>query len=187
MKVKLNKRAILVLIGIIAVILIIVLVVRGGKEEDPNDTGADIRVEGNTKIITGDKLSETKNFNGLEFSNVKFEINDVTTEIAAEVKNTTSKSTDEQYIDFNVYDKKGNKVVTIGGYVVSLAPGETTIVSTTRLTEENDTKAYNVEIVPQQTASEMNNDQGENPNGEQSEDNNNQGDNGQNNEGNNNQ
>lgn len=153
MKIRLNKRAYLFLAGIVAIIILIVLVSGGKKnEEEDSGVGTETKIEGDTKVITGDKLSETKNFNGLEFANVKFEIDDKTTSITAEVTNTSSKVTEKQFIDFNVLDKQGNKILAIGGHVAELQPGDTTIVSTTRVSEQNDAKAYNVEIVPQQPA-----------------------------------
>jgi len=152
MKIKLNSRA-YIFIGIVIAIIVIIAIVAGGKKDNNEDKdvgntpGVETKIEGNTKIITGEKLAEKKQFNGLEFSNVEFKIDEKTTDISAEVQNTSSKSTEEQFIDFNVLDKNGNVIVAIGGYIVPLAPGEKTRVSTTRVSEANDTKAYNVEIV----------------------------------------
>lgn len=182
MKLKINKSRILLIVGVLAIIIIIVAIVgKSKKEEEQNDPGNEVRIEGDKKIITSEKLSEIKELNGLEFSNIQFEINNATTEISAEVRNTTSKISEEQKIDFNVFDKQGNKIVTIGGYVVPLEPGESRVISTTRLSEENDAKAYNVEVVLQETNNivneetniEENNENGEQT-GENSEENNNQ-------------
>lgn len=155
MKIKLNKRAYIFLVGIVAIIVIIALVSGGKKDEESNEPGTETKMEGDTRVITGEKLSEPKDFNGLEFTNVKFKIFDNTTWITAEVKNTSTKITEEQYVDFNVLDKQGNKILVIGGHVAELQPGETTLVSTSRLSEQNDAKAYNVEVVPQQPAEQQ--------------------------------
>lgn len=153
MKVKLNKRAyIIIAVAVVIIAIIIAIVASKGKNGDFGGTGTKITMEGNSKIITGDKLSEKKQFEGLEFSNVSFKVNDKTTEIFADVTNTTSQTSEPQHIDFNVFNKKGEKIQTIGGYVRPLEPGATIQISTLRISEEVDSQAYNIEIVPQDTS-----------------------------------
>lgn len=141
-----KKKAII--IGAVAVIiLIIVIIAVGGKNKNKPVEGNSIAQE--TKVVEGEKLAESKNYKGLEISNVKFEIKNSMTKITADVCNATSKKIDDQWLNVNVLDESGKRITSIGGHVKSLEPGEKTIIDSSILSSLDDVKAYDIELTEQ--------------------------------------
>lgn len=135
-------RLVIVIIAIIAVIAIIVKLV-SPKQQEEKQTYAD-KQENGTVVNTSKKLSETKTYNGLEFTNIKFSHTESVTSLNAEVKNTTSNTTPAQLVDINVLDKDGNIMTSFVGEINKLEPGETTTIDSG--IAANYVNAYDIEF-----------------------------------------
>lgn len=135
-------RLVIVIIAIIAVIAIIVKLA-SPKQQEEKQTYAD-KQENGTVVNTSKKLSETKTYNGLEFTNIKFSHTESVTSLNAEVKNTTSNTTPAQLVDINVLDKNGNIMTSFVGEINKLEPGETTTIDSG--IAANYVNAYDIEF-----------------------------------------
>lgn len=151
MKVNVKRVRLLVAVAIIAII-IIALIVKGNKDEEGKTAVDSNNSNGETTVIEGRKLAEVKKYEGLEVSNVKFEIDGTTTLLTADIRNSTSSNIDGQWININVLDKEGNRLTSIGGYIDAMEAGETIPLSSSILSNGKDTNAYDIEITPEREA-----------------------------------
>lgn len=148
------KKKNITLIAIIAIVITIVVIVVSSSKNDntiANESGNEnieeyVQVlEDGTKVNTSEKLKETKNYEGLSFTNIKFTNNGSVTNLFAEVKNTTSKNMEKQKISINILDKEGNVLTSFIGTLGELKAGETTTLNAG--IAANYSNAYNIEIV----------------------------------------
>lgn len=145
-----GNMGVVLFIGIILIVIIVIVVM---KLKSPNDE--DIAIDDSVEereptVITGEKLTQTREYNGLEVSNVQFQLNGKTTLITADVKNNTGSDKAGQYVNVKVVDKKGKELTTIGGYIDPVKSGESVRFSSIILSNNEDDKAYDIEIVPQE-------------------------------------
>ena len=126
-----NKIWILVLLLLIIVVIVVVVFVNRKSETSENTVQSEeteqtqyYREEEGTKINTSSKLSEIKEFEGLEISNVTLtEEADNSTFIAA-VKNNNNSTSGEFFLDLKFVDKDNNEIATISCYVDKVEPGQ---------------------------------------------------------------
>lgn len=136
-------KVIILVIAIVVAIAIIVKVTSSDPKVEETTSYAD-KQENGTVINTSKKLSEVKQYNGLEFTNIKFSHTESVTSLNAEVKNTTSSSIPAQLVDINVIDKNGNIMTSFVGEINELEPGETTTIDSG--IAANYVDAYNIEF-----------------------------------------
>lgn len=147
-KIKVDPKRLGVIIGIaVAIIIIIAIAVSGNKDKkkvegDENPVGS---------VVETKKLTEAKEYNGLEISNVKFTIGENLTELKAEVTNSSDSDKPSQYVNFNVLDKDGNKLTSVGGKIDAIGAGETKKISTRFPTIGTESNFYDVEITEKRT------------------------------------
>ena len=146
---KLDKKKLLIFVILIAVVLVIILVVAKGfkkDEEEPNEGETTIQTDGDTKIVEGDKLAETREYEGLEISNIRFEIKNNLNYLKADIKNSTSQTSSDQYVDFHIYNKEGKKIGCITSHIPAMEPGEEKPLSSTLATNGKELESYDVVI-----------------------------------------
>lgn len=141
-----NPKRIKLVILAIAIIAITAVIVKVTfqKPIEEKQNYAD-RQENGTILNTSKKLSETKQYNGLEFSNIKLSHIESLTRLDAEVKNITSNTIPAQLININIMDKDGNVMASFGGEINELEPGETTTIYLG--IAANYVNAYDIEFV----------------------------------------
>lgn len=147
---KSNSRALILLVAVIIIAIgaVIIVQTRGGNGE--TNTDGDATAPKDTKVITGEKLTAKRDFDGLEISNVQFQLNGKTTLITADVKNATGADKEGQYVNVNVLDKKGKVLTSIGGFIDPIKAGDTIRFSSIILSNKEDGKAYDIEITKQE-------------------------------------
>lgn len=131
-KTKTNKsKAILILALIIVIIVIlVVLVVKNKKsQENANQTATQgetqfYREEEGTKINTSNKLTETKEIEGLEITNASLSEFENNSTFIATLTNKTDSASGEFYLDLKFVDKDNNEIATISCYVDKVEPGK---------------------------------------------------------------
>lgn len=138
-----NQKRLVVLVIAIIVIIAIIVKLTLPKQVEEKTTYAD-RQENGVVVNISKKLSETKQFNGLEFTNIKFSHTESVTSLKAEVKNVTSNAIPAQLIDINVLDKDNNKMTSFVGEINELEPGETTTIDSN--IAANYVEAYDIEF-----------------------------------------
>ena len=123
--------AILIIVAII-IIGIIFFATRGKKEEVVKNTTENSApteefvqvLEDGSKLNTSTKLSETKKVNGIEFGNIQLTMQNGQSVLLANVKNTTTVTTELTAVDVTLLDKEGNIIVKVGGLIAPLEAGE---------------------------------------------------------------
>ena len=148
-----NEKKMLIILLIILVIAIIIFVVNKNKKGNNNENAEENNtveefvqvLEDGTKLNTSTKLSEAKEVNGLKFENMQLTTQDNQTVLLADVTNTGSNKTDIQLVDVTLLDKDGNEIITVGGIISQLEPGEKTQFNTSMTLDY--ANAYDFKIV----------------------------------------
>ena len=140
---KNEKRLIIVLLVITVIVVAIYMSRKDNGEIIENDVNVEVIEEENkvveefvqvledgTKLNTSTKLSETKDLNGLQIGNIQLTESNGQSLLLADVVNNTEAATDVTIVDITLLDKEGNEIVTLGGIIGPLQPGETTQLNT---------------------------------------------------------
>lgn len=127
---KRNRIIFLLLLLIIVVIVVVVVVNNKNSNENTNQAGEQeqtqfYREEDGEKINTSKKLSETKEFEGLEISNPNLTEIEKNSSFIATLKNNTNSASGEFFLDLKFVDKNNNEIATISCYVDRVEPGQT--------------------------------------------------------------
>ena len=140
------KKSIYVLIGIVAVIIVLIIVFasRKGQEQANVQSGEDN--PNNAKVMTTEKMAETKEYKGFEISNVSFKVEKNTMIIEADVKNATEEDKDKEIISINILDKDGNTIASVAGSINAVKAGESTKIRSEILSNGEETRAYDIQI-----------------------------------------
>ncbi len=165
---KSERRMILVLI-LVAVIVIAVLVNVRNKNNDADDVVDNSSVAENggekpneeigefvevlddgTKMNTSDKLAETKTFSNYEVSNIQLTESNGQSLILADVKNIGTTKADVVLIDITLLDKEGQEIVTIGGIIGDVEPGQTVQLNSSATTDFSNAYDFTIKISEQQ-------------------------------------
>lgn len=140
MKVNKNKILAICIILLIIVILAIIIVVNklekakeknvlvsdDGTTENQNVEEFVNNLENGGKINTSSKLNENREFEGLKIENIQLTYQNSQTQLLANVKNDTSTESELMMVEITLYDKDGNKIVSLDGIISPLKPGEST-------------------------------------------------------------
>lgn len=142
MKLDTKKLGIVIAIAVVIIIIIVIAVTGGNKNKNELNTNNN----NDSSVVEGEKLSEVKEYKGLEVSNVKFTIGEKMTRLTADVANNTSNDREGQYVNINILDENGNKITSTMGWINSVKAGETTEIGATFVSTGNEKQAYNIEI-----------------------------------------
>ena len=133
---KKEKRMILILL-VILVIAIVIFAVTKNKKGNNNNENTEVEnkpveefvqvLEDGTKLNTSEKFNESREVNGFKFENIQFTEQNGQSVLLADVTNNTEKAiTDYTLVDVILYDKNGQEIITLGGIISPLQPGEKT-------------------------------------------------------------
>lgn len=130
---KEEKRMILIIILVGVIIIGGLLIFRNGKNKDKEQPQENIVKEefvevlgDGTRLNTSDKLSQTKTIDGLEITNFQLTEKNNVTVLLGTITNKTSVVKGDYAVDIKILDKQGNEIVTVGGYIGKLQPGQST-------------------------------------------------------------
>ena len=134
MKAK-EKRMIAILLLILVIAIIIFVVTKSKKGEQVENTEVENKpveefvqvLEDGTKLNTSTKFNESREVNGFKFENIQFTEQNGQSVLLADVTNNTQNAiTDYTLVDVILYDKNGQEIITLGGIISPLQPGEKT-------------------------------------------------------------
>ncbi len=134
-----EKRMIAILIAITVVVIAIVMITKGNKKGNIEETqgGENTvkeefveRLEDGTRLNTSNKLQETKIIDGMEISGIQLTEKDNVSIILGTVTNKTKETKGGYPVDVKIVDKKGEEIITISAIIGELAPGESSQFST---------------------------------------------------------
>lgn len=135
---KKEKRMILILLVILVIAIVIFVITKNKKNKKVENTeGTTVEntvvekyvqvLEDGTKLNKSTKLNEAKEVSGFKFENIQFTEKDGQTVLLADVINNSGKATtDYTLVDVILYDDEGKEIVTLGGIISPLQPGEKT-------------------------------------------------------------
>ena len=132
---KKEKRMILILLVILVIAIVIFAVTKNKKGEQVENTEVENKpveefvqvLEDGTKLNTSTKFNESREVNGFKFENIQFTEQNGQSVLLADVTNNTEEAiTDYTLVDVILYDKNGQEIITLGGIISPLQPGEKT-------------------------------------------------------------
>lgn len=135
-----EKRMIIGLICIVAIIFVVIIFMKIGKNEESIDKENKLsqtetnkineefakEQEDGTKKNTSDKLAQTKKIDGLEISNFQLKENGDTSQIIADIKNTSQDIRGGYEIKLIFVDKDGKTIEELSAYIDKVEAGKTT-------------------------------------------------------------
>ena len=140
---KKNEQASISVLKILIIAIVIFVVSKNAnKGNNANENGSTTQqentepeefvqvLEDGTKLNTSTELNKEKQVGNYKFENMQLTTQDNQTVLLADVTNTGSSKTDIQLVDVTLLDKDGNEIITVGGIISQLEPGEKTQFNT---------------------------------------------------------
>ena len=156
---KKEKRMILILLVILIIAIVIFVVSKNvNKGNNVNENGSTTQQENTepeefvqvqedgTKLNTSTELKKEKQVGNYKFENMQLTTQDNQTVLLADVTNTGSNKTDIQLVDVTLLDKDGNEIITIGGIISQLEPGEKTQFNTSMTLDYANTYDFKITL-----------------------------------------
>ena len=103
-------------------------------------------MEDGTKLNTSTELNKEKQVGNYKFENMQLTTQDNQTVLLADVTNTGSNKTDIQLVDVTLLDKDGNEIITVGGIISQLEPGEKTQFNTSMTLDYANTYDFKITL-----------------------------------------
>lgn len=134
-----EKKAIAILVAITAVVIIIAIIMGNSgkketKKEEQNNTtqGEEVTqlLNDGTLLNKSEKLHETKQFEGMEITNLQLTETEKETLLIGTVSNTSETKQGGYVALIKMVDKEGNEITTIETYIGELQPGKSMKFST---------------------------------------------------------
>ena len=92
------------------------------------------------------ELNKEKQVGNYKFENMQLTTQDNQTVLLADVTNTGSNKTDIQLVDVTLLDKDGNEIITVGGIISQLEPGEKTQFNTSMTLDYANTYDFKITL-----------------------------------------
>ena len=156
---KKEKRMILILLVILIIAIVIFVVSKNlNKESKTKENGSTTQqentepeefvqvLEDGTKLNTSTELNKEKQVGNYKFENMQLTTQDNQTVLLADVTNTGSNKTDIQLVDVTLLDKDGNEIITVGGIISQLDPGEKTQFNTSMTLDYANTYDFKITL-----------------------------------------
>ena len=156
---KKEKRMILILLVILIIAIVIFVVSKNAnKENNTNENASATQLENTepeefvqvledgTKLNTSTELNKEKQVGNYKFENMQLTTQDNQTVLLADVTNTGSSKTDIQLVDVTLLDKDGNEIITVGGIISQLEPGEKTQFNTSMTLDYANTYDFKITL-----------------------------------------
>ena len=154
---KTNLIKVIVLICmLLIVLLVIILISKRNKNENETPT---LNETTNTKIessannnvsdvSTGSQIKGTKEYNGLQITDVKIQINGNNSQFSATVKNTSDKKFNQKNVVIICLDKEKNELIRTGYTLLDIKPNEELKIEFAVETNLNNVSEYKIEDMP---------------------------------------
>jgi Na+-translocating ferredoxin:NAD+ oxidoreductase RnfG subunit len=156
---KKEKRMILILLVILIIAIVIFVVSKNtNKKINTNENTSTTQLENTepeefvqvqedgTKLNTSTELNKEKQVGNYKFENMQLTTQDNQTVLLADVTNTGSSKTDIQLVDVTLLDKDGNEIITVGGIISQLEPGEKTQFNTSMTLDYANTYDFKITL-----------------------------------------
>lgn len=146
------KQKKLIIITIVIVVILLILCLASyfslksfNSKKSTNEQENFVQIlEDETKVNLSPKLSETKQVDGLEISNITLKESGNITQLLGTITNKTEEEMAESIIKIAFIDKEGNEMTSIETYIKKLQPGESTGLNAS--TTFDYSNAYDIKI-----------------------------------------
>ena len=130
-----EKKMILILVAITAIVIIGLLIIKGSKDNKEEENTAPKEefvnvLEDGTQLNTSSKLHETKKFEGMEISNFQLTEKGDVTLLLGTITNTSGAKQGGYPVDIKVVDKQQQEIATVAAYMPPLEAGQSAQLST---------------------------------------------------------
>ncbi len=154
---KNEKRMILILLIVLVIAIVLFAISKNTNNEEKNIT-ENVAEENNiveehvqiledgTKLNISEQLKKEKQVGVYKFENIQLTEQDSQTVLLADVTNTSEKETDVQIVDVTLLDKNGQEIITVGGIIEGLAPGEKTQFNTSMTLDYANTYDFKITL-----------------------------------------
>ena len=154
---KNEKRMILILLIVLVIAIVLFAISKKTNNEEKNIT-ENVAEENNiveehvqiledgTKLNISEQLKKEKQVGVYKFENIQLTEQDSQTVLLADVTNTSEKETDVQIVDVTLLDKNGQEIITVGGIIEGLAPGEKTQFNTSMTLDYANTYDFKITL-----------------------------------------
>lgn len=157
---KKNEKIIILILLVVLVIAIIIFVVSKNlnKESKTKENGSTTQqestepeefvqvLEDGTKLNTSTELNKEKQVGNYKFENMQLTTQNNQTVLLADVTNTGNTKTEIQLVDVTLLDKEGNEIITVGGIISQLEPGEKTQFNTSMTLDYANTYDFKITL-----------------------------------------
>lgn len=156
---KKEKRMILILLVILIIAIVIFVVSKNlNKESKTKENGSTTQqentepeefvqvLEDGTKLNTSTELNKEKQVGNYKFENMQLTTQNNQTVLLADVTNTGKTKTEIQLVDVTLLDKEGNEIITVGGIISQLEPGEKTQFNTSMTLDYANTYDFKITL-----------------------------------------
>ena len=131
-----NKKSVLILLGIIIVIVILIIAITSGKNDEEVTAGvatenqvkeefAQTLTDG-TRLNTSTKMQETKTIDGMEITGIQLTEKNNVSVLLGTVTNKSGEKKGGYPVSITILDKQAKEIITVGGYIEELEPEEST-------------------------------------------------------------
>lgn len=125
-----EKKFILILIVVSIIIIAIIAIITNNKNGESTNLNDEERyvdvLQDGTKLNKSSKLQETKKIDGMEVSDFQLTSKGNVTVLLGTITNKSNEVKGDYPVSIKILDDKGNEIITVGGYIGELQPGETT-------------------------------------------------------------
>ncbi len=154
---KNEKRMILILLIVLVIAIVLFAISKNTNNEEKNIT-ENVAEENNiveehvqiledgTKLNISEQLKKEKQVGVYKFENIQLTEQDSQTVLLADVTNTSEKETDVQIVDVTLLDKNGQEIITVGGIIEGLTPGEKTQFNTSMTLDYANTYDFKITL-----------------------------------------
>lgn len=162
---KKNKKVLIIGIIVIILAIVIAIIINNNKDEEKiiriGEKGDTVQtdeprneefvkvLENGVKLNVSDKISRTREIEGLELKNIQLTSQHSQTQLLSEITNNTPLDKDLMLIDVILYDKEGNEIVSLDGIIGPLKSGESTQLNVSSSLDY--ANAYDFKIVKKTT------------------------------------
>ena len=152
---KKEKRMLLILLVILVIAIVIFVVNKNLKKENNSNGNENTAQQENTEteefvqvleLNTSTELNKEKQVGNYKFENMQLTTQDNQTVLLADVTNTGSSKTDIQLVDITLLDKDGKEIITVGGIISQLDPGEKTQFNTSMTLDYANTYDFKITL-----------------------------------------
>lgn len=131
-----ERKVILTLVGIMVVIIIGIMIFKGGKKNkktpDANENQNVVsdekyvtNLDDGTKLNNSESFSKTKKYNDLEISNIQFTYKNGTSVLLADVKNNGKTKHEAEIVTLTILGSSGEKIDEMNAVLPTIEAGAT--------------------------------------------------------------